>query len=40
MTNDPISGDREFLVAAYFAFNARHIDAVLALRVGIDSSAR
>jgi ketosteroid isomerase-like protein len=31
MTNDPISGDREVLVAAYFAFNARHIDAVLAL---------
>jgi hypothetical protein len=31
MTNDPIRGDREILVAAYFAFNARRIDAVLAL---------
>jgi hypothetical protein len=31
MTNDPISGDKEILVAAYREFNARHIDAVLAL---------
>jgi ketosteroid isomerase-like protein len=31
MTNDSISGDREILVAAYSAFNARNIDAVLAL---------
>lgn len=31
MTNDPISGDREILIAAYREFNARHIDAVLAL---------
>jgi hypothetical protein len=31
MTNDPISGDREVLVAAYRFFNARNIDAVLAL---------
>ncbi|MGD0628925.1 MAG: nuclear transport factor 2 family protein [Terracidiphilus sp.] len=31
MTDDPISGEREILVAAYRDFNARHIDAVLAL---------
>ena len=31
MRNDPISGDREILVAAYSAFNARDIDGVLAL---------
>ncbi len=31
MTDDPISGDEEILVAAYRAFNARNIDAVLAL---------
>ena len=31
MTNDPASGEREILVAAYREFNARHIDAVLSL---------
>jgi len=31
MTNHPISGDKEILVAAYREFNARHIDAVLSL---------
>ena len=31
MDNDPISGDREILIAAYREFNARNIDAVLAL---------
>ncbi len=31
MANDPIMDDRELLVAAYREFNARHIDAVLAL---------
>src|SRR5580658_7629180 len=31
MTNDAMSGDREILIAAYREFNARHIDAVLAL---------
>ena len=31
MTNDASSGDREILIAAYREFNARHIDAVLAL---------
>ena len=31
MTNDPTSGDRDILVAAYRLFNARDIDAVLSL---------
>jgi hypothetical protein len=31
MTNDATSGDREILIAAYRDFNARRIDAVLAL---------
>ena len=31
MANDPLSGDREVLIAAYREFNARRIDAVLAL---------
>jgi len=30
-SGDPKSGDEELLVAAYREFNARHIDAVLAL---------
>jgi SnoaL-like domain len=31
MANDSTSGDQEILIAAYREFNARHIDAVLAL---------
>jgi len=31
MTNDPISGERGILIAAYRLFNARDLDAVLAL---------
>jgi SnoaL-like domain len=31
MENDSIGGDQELLIAAYREFNARHIDAVLAL---------
>jgi ketosteroid isomerase-like protein len=31
MTIDALGGDRELLAAAYREFNARHIDAVLAL---------
>jgi len=31
MADDSVGGDRELLIAAYRGFNARHIDAVLAL---------
>jgi hypothetical protein len=31
MADDSVGGDREILAAAYREFNARHIDAVLAL---------
>lgn len=31
MANDPIGEDQELLISAYREFNARHIDAVLAL---------
>jgi ketosteroid isomerase-like protein len=31
MANDPLDDDREILISAYREFNARHIDAVLAL---------
>ena len=31
MANDSVGGDRELLIAAYREFNARRIDAVLAL---------